>query len=183
MSMCGCTLTACSTLAAPASAVTESRGASAFRRPFLRPAWPRRQPDAAMRGDVVRCRGNARIHGACKEDGDECLSEAAVRHECETMRPPVRGPGLARTGSSVRQPSRRRARWRRFPGGRTPSSRRGTKGARPRWAVVLYRVGPANSVVRKLSVLLAIEGITLLTAGFPDFLLGLEAVYPTSCGY
>jgi len=38
-------------------------------------------------------------------------------------------------------------------------------------------------VVRKLSVLLAIEGITLLTAGFPDFLLGLEAVYPTSCGY
>jgi hypothetical protein len=41
-------------------------------------------------------------------------------------------------------------------------------------AVVLFRVGPAESVARKLSVLLVIEGITLVTAGFPDFLLGIE---------
>ncbi len=35
-------------------------------------------------------------------------------------------------------------------------------------AVVLYRVGTAGSVARKLALLLAIEGVTLLTAGSPN---------------
>lgn len=41
-------------------------------------------------------------------------------------------------------------------------------------AVVLFRVGPTGSVARKLSVLLVVEGVTLLTAGFPEFVLGLS---------
>jgi hypothetical protein len=40
-------------------------------------------------------------------------------------------------------------------------------------AVVLFRVGPTGSVARKLSMLLVVEGMTLLTAGFPEFVLGL----------
>jgi hypothetical protein len=40
-------------------------------------------------------------------------------------------------------------------------------------AVVLFRVGPAGGVARKLSVLLVIEGLALVTAGFPDFAIGL----------
>jgi hypothetical protein len=40
-------------------------------------------------------------------------------------------------------------------------------------AVVLYRVGTAGSMARKLALLLAFEGITLATAGFPEFALGL----------
>ncbi len=40
-------------------------------------------------------------------------------------------------------------------------------------AVVLYRVGTAGSVARKLALLLVIEGVTLLSAGFPHFALGL----------
>ena len=40
-------------------------------------------------------------------------------------------------------------------------------------AVVLYRVGTAGSVARKLAVLLVIEGVVLATAGFPQFSLGL----------
>jgi len=38
-------------------------------------------------------------------------------------------------------------------------------------AVVLYRVGTVGSVARKLALLLVIEGVTLLTAGFPEFAL------------
>jgi hypothetical protein len=34
-------------------------------------------------------------------------------------------------------------------------------------AVVLYRVGTAGSVARMLSLLLVVEGLTLVTAGFP----------------
>jgi len=41
-------------------------------------------------------------------------------------------------------------------------------------AVVLFRVGPRGGVARKLSVLLAVEGVTLITAGFPEFVLGLS---------
>ena len=41
-------------------------------------------------------------------------------------------------------------------------------------AVVLFRVGPTGGVARKLSVLLAVEGVTLVTAGFPEFVLGLS---------
>lgn len=41
-------------------------------------------------------------------------------------------------------------------------------------AVVLFRVGPAGSVARKLAVLLVVEGVTLVTAGFPEFVLGLS---------
>jgi len=41
-------------------------------------------------------------------------------------------------------------------------------------AVVLFRVGPPGSVARKLSVLLVVEGVTLITAGFPEFVLGLS---------
>ncbi len=36
-------------------------------------------------------------------------------------------------------------------------------------AVVLYRVGTAGSVARKLFVLLVVEGLVLVTAGFPEF--------------
>jgi len=36
-------------------------------------------------------------------------------------------------------------------------------------AVVLFRVGSRGTMARKLSLLLVIEGITLLTAGFPQF--------------
>ena len=40
-------------------------------------------------------------------------------------------------------------------------------------AVVLYRVGTVGSVARKLALLLFIEGLTLLTAGFPGFASGV----------
>jgi len=39
-------------------------------------------------------------------------------------------------------------------------------------AVGLYRVDTAGGVARKLALLLFIEGITLLTAGYPEFVLG-----------
>ena len=39
-------------------------------------------------------------------------------------------------------------------------------------AVVLYRVGHSGSVARKLSVLLVIEGLTLISTGYIDLLLG-----------
>jgi len=41
-------------------------------------------------------------------------------------------------------------------------------------AVVLFRVGPAGGVARKLAVLLVVEGVALVTAGFPEFVLGLS---------
>lgn len=41
-------------------------------------------------------------------------------------------------------------------------------------AVVLYRVGTSGSVPRQLALLLVIEGITLATAGFPEFVLGKD---------
>lgn len=44
-------------------------------------------------------------------------------------------------------------------------------------AVVLYRVGPAGSVARKLALLLVIESVTLLTAGFPEFVLGEDQIF------
>ncbi len=40
-------------------------------------------------------------------------------------------------------------------------------------AVVLYRVGTTGSVARKLALLLVIEGVTLLTATFPEYATGL----------
>jgi hypothetical protein len=40
-------------------------------------------------------------------------------------------------------------------------------------AVVLFRVGPADGVARKLSVVLVIEGLALATAGFPEFAFDL----------
>ena len=40
-------------------------------------------------------------------------------------------------------------------------------------AVVLFRVGAPGSMARKLGLLLIIEGLTLATAGFPEFALGL----------
>ncbi len=40
-------------------------------------------------------------------------------------------------------------------------------------AVVLYRVGTAGSVTRKLALLLVIEGVTLLTGEFPELASGL----------
>jgi hypothetical protein len=40
--------------------------------------------------------------------------------------------------------------------------------------VQLYRVGTTGSVARKLSVLLIVEGIVLVTAGFPEFALALS---------
>jgi hypothetical protein len=40
-------------------------------------------------------------------------------------------------------------------------------------AVVLYRVGTAGSVARKLAVLSVVEGIVLITAGFPEFAFGV----------
>jgi len=44
-------------------------------------------------------------------------------------------------------------------------------------AVVLYRVDTAGGVARKLALLLFIEGITLLTAGFPEFVLGKDQLF------
>ncbi len=41
-------------------------------------------------------------------------------------------------------------------------------------AVVLYRVGSAGTVARKLFILLVVEGFVLVTAGFPEFASGLE---------
>ena len=41
-------------------------------------------------------------------------------------------------------------------------------------AVVLYRVGTAGSVARKLAVLMVVEGFVLATAQFPEFASGLE---------
>ena len=41
------------------------------------------------------------------------------------------------------------------------------------FAVTLYRVGEPGSVARKLSLLLVVEGFTLVTAGFPEMTLGL----------
>ena len=41
-------------------------------------------------------------------------------------------------------------------------------------AYILYRVGSKGSASRKLSVLLIVEGIVLITAGFPQFTLGLR---------
>jgi hypothetical protein len=41
-------------------------------------------------------------------------------------------------------------------------------------AVVLYRVAPRGSTARKLAVLLAVEGLALFTAGYPDFVFGLD---------
>ena len=40
-------------------------------------------------------------------------------------------------------------------------------------AVVLYRVGSGSSVARKLFILLVVEGLVLVTAGFPEFSSGL----------
>ena len=49
------------------------------------------------------------------------------------------------------------------------------------FAVTLYRVGTPGSVARKLSLLLVVEGITLVTAGFPEMALGLtEEFYDRS---
>lgn len=41
-------------------------------------------------------------------------------------------------------------------------------------AVVLYRVGTAGSAARKLAFLLLLEGVTLATASYPEFALGLS---------
>lgn len=41
-------------------------------------------------------------------------------------------------------------------------------------AVVLFRVGAPGSMARKLGLLLIIEGLTLVTAGFPTYALGLS---------
>jgi len=41
-------------------------------------------------------------------------------------------------------------------------------------AVVFYRVSTTGSVARKLAVLLVIEGLVLATAGFPEFVTGLD---------
>jgi hypothetical protein len=41
------------------------------------------------------------------------------------------------------------------------------------FAVTLYRVGAPGSVARRLSLLLVVEGFTLVTAGFPEMALGL----------
>ena len=40
-------------------------------------------------------------------------------------------------------------------------------------AYMLYRVGTIGSASLKLSVLLIVEGIVLVTAGFPEYALGL----------
>lgn len=40
-------------------------------------------------------------------------------------------------------------------------------------AVVLYRVGSPGSTPRKLAALLVMEGLALVTAGFPEFVLGV----------
>jgi hypothetical protein len=44
-------------------------------------------------------------------------------------------------------------------------------------AVVLYRVGTPGGVPRKLALLLVVEGITLVTAGFPEFVLGKDQFF------
>ena len=41
-------------------------------------------------------------------------------------------------------------------------------------AVVLFRVTAISNVARRLAVLLVLEGLVLLTAGYPAFLMGLE---------
>ncbi len=46
-------------------------------------------------------------------------------------------------------------------------------------AVVLYRVGPTGSVARKLAVLLVVEGMTLATAFYIDYLF-VPAVFESS---
>jgi len=43
-------------------------------------------------------------------------------------------------------------------------------------AVVLYRVGTSGSVARKLALLLVVEGITLLTAGYPEYVMEIDLV-------
>ncbi len=44
-------------------------------------------------------------------------------------------------------------------------------------AVVLFRVGTTGSVARKLAVLLVVEGVVLITAGFPEFVLQIPESY------
>jgi len=45
-------------------------------------------------------------------------------------------------------------------------------------AVVLYRVGAPGSMARQLGLLLAVEGLTLVTAGYPEYSLGFtDSVY------
>lgn len=44
-------------------------------------------------------------------------------------------------------------------------------------AFTLYRVGTASSAARKLAVLLLVEGVVLVTAGFPEFTLGLGSEF------
>ena len=44
-------------------------------------------------------------------------------------------------------------------------------------AVVLFRAGAAGSVARRLAFLLMIEGLVLITAGFPEFVTGLPMTY------
>jgi hypothetical protein len=44
-------------------------------------------------------------------------------------------------------------------------------------AVVLYRVDTVGGVARKLALLLFIEGFALLTAGFPEFVLGKDQLF------
>lgn len=44
-------------------------------------------------------------------------------------------------------------------------------------AIVLFRVGTAGSVARKLAVLAAIEGVVLASAGFPEYASGLDLVF------
>ena len=47
-------------------------------------------------------------------------------------------------------------------------------------AVVLFRVSSQGTVARKLSILLAVEGFTLISAGYPEFILGVpESFYET----
>ena len=41
-------------------------------------------------------------------------------------------------------------------------------------AMVLYRVGTAGDAAHKLALLLVIEGVTLLSAGFPEFVFGVD---------
>ena len=50
-------------------------------------------------------------------------------------------------------------------------------------AVVLYRVGTVGSVARKLAILLVVEGLTLISTGYIDLMLGAtiqdNSWYPT----
>lgn len=50
-------------------------------------------------------------------------------------------------------------------------------------AIVLYRVGTAGSVARKLAILLVVEGLTLISTGYIDLMLGAtiqdNSWYPT----